>query len=98
MENPEKFYTRSQLAEILAVHPSTVTRMMDDGVWPTVPVRGDRRVRSTAFWSWIESAETQSQDQAAARTAATAPARRPVGRPRKASLNTRPAAIAAASA
>ena len=98
MPVPEKFLTIQQVADTLGVHRSTVSRMLDDGTLPSIAVRGDRRVDPADFSAWLEAQKAASLHRAAERRAAVAPAKRPVGRPRKAGLGTKPAAVAAADA
>lgn len=85
-----QFLSISDVASVLRVSRWTVSRMLDDGVLPHVPVRGAPRIDPTDLAAWIAAEKAKSvqraERQAQERAKLTAvPVRR--GRPRKAAVD-----------
>lgn len=82
---PERqFLSIGKVAAILGVSRWTVSRMLDDGVFPRVSVRGAPRIDRIDLEAWIVAEKAKSAQSIEERRKKT---KRPVGRPRKAGLN-----------
>lgn len=83
MPEPQ-FLSIGKVAAILGVSRWTVSRMLDDGAFPRVSVRGTPRIDRVDLEAWIAAEKAKSAKSIEEAKKST---RRPVGRPRKAGLD-----------
>lgn len=83
MSIPGKFLTIQQIADVLQVHRSTVSRILARGEIPSRQVGDSPRVDPADFLAWIEAGKIESTERGARHNASITPTCRSTGRPRK---------------